>query len=97
MELPNPPQGWSLKSLIEIDEQQWSAQLWHQEHYVYGYGTSARYSMLDALRRIENGDVYDKCSGFSKSSEDRKTRLSVEKLIASLKPAEKKVELDRRF
>ena len=95
MELPDPPQGWTLKSINEINENSWCTQLWHKEHYVYGYGTSLRYSMLDAIRRIEDGNIFDMCSGFAKTSEDKDTRQGVDKLLAEIKASRPK--LDRRF
>ena len=63
MELPDPPDGWALKSLIEIDEGSWSAQLWASEEYVYGYGASAKYALLNALDRIEEGNTFGRLSG----------------------------------
>jgi hypothetical protein len=86
MELPDPPEGWHLKSINEINEDQWSAYLWSPDEYVYGYGSTLRYALLDALRRIEQGDVYGRCSGFAKLTEDPKIRAGIEELLASLAP-----------
>jgi hypothetical protein len=63
MEIPDPPEGWGLKALIEINKDSWSASLWASDAYVYGYGTSAKYAMLDALSRVESGDVFERLSG----------------------------------
>lgn len=63
MELPEPPEGWKLKSLIEINERSWAAHLWAPEAYVYGYGSNARYAMLDALQRIEDCNFFERLSG----------------------------------
>lgn len=78
MELPDAPQGWALKSLIEINPETWSCHLWGPEAYVYGYGSSARYAMLDALRRIEEGDFFARLSGMRKHS------VNVDKLIEEI-------------
>jgi len=66
MELPDPPEGWNLKSLIEIDLNSWSALYWAPEAYVYGTGTTARYAMLDANRRIEDGNFFEHLGGVKK-------------------------------
>ena len=63
MELPDPPEGWNLKGLIEIDEGSWSAHYWATDEYVYGYGSTARYAVLDAFRRIEECEVFTRLSG----------------------------------
>jgi len=79
MELPDPPEGWSLKALIEINEGSWSANLWANDAYVYGYGTSAKYAMLDALSRVENGDVFERLSGGRPTTVDLVKALGIEK------------------
>jgi hypothetical protein len=69
MELPDPPEGWALKSLIEIDPDSahaWSAQLWAEDAYVYGYGSTARFAMLDALRRIDACEYFERLSGMAR-------------------------------
>ena len=63
MNLPDPPEGWGLKALIEINEGSWSASYWSAHAYVYGYGSTARFAVIQALDRIENGDVFDRLSG----------------------------------
>lgn len=97
MELPDPPDGWHIKSINEINDHSWSASLWSAENYVYGYGSSLRYAMLDAIRRVEIGDVYSKCSGYSKQTEDKKTREGVEKLLKEIKAKSAVANRDRRF
>ena len=86
MELPDPPKGWGLKSLIEIDEGSWSVQLWASEEYVYGYGTTARYALLNALDRIESGDTFGRLSGY------KPLEVDLVKALGITKP-----KLDRRF
>lgn len=78
MELPDPPEGWTLKSLIEIHSNQWSCHLWGPEAYVYGYGSTARYATLDALKRIGDGDYFERLSGM------RKSTVNVEALIKEI-------------
>jgi hypothetical protein len=77
MELPDPPEGWGLKALIEIDLGSWSASYWSANAYVYGYGTTARYAVLDALGRIENADVFDRLSGMEASTVDLVKALGI--------------------
>jgi len=80
MELPDPPDPWRLKSLIEINEGSWSAHYWAPEDYVYGYGSTAAYAVLDAIQRIENGDTFERLSGFpvgGKSFKDLKDLLKL--------------------
>ena len=90
MDLPDPPEGWALKSLIELDEGSWSAQLWASEAYVYGYGSTVRYAMLDALARIESGDTFDRLSGGEKSHPGELVKA------LGIGPAKPR-EFDRRF
>jgi hypothetical protein len=77
MDLPDPPEGWELKSLITISEGLWTAQLWAEEAYVYGYGTSPRFAMLDALQKIEDGDTFDRLSGMVKPEIDLVKELGI--------------------
>jgi hypothetical protein len=79
MDLPDPPEGWGLKALIEIHPSSWSAHLWASDTYVYGYGTSAKYAMLDALSRVENGDVFERLSGGQPTTVDLVKALGIEK------------------
>lgn len=78
MELPDPPQGWTLKALLTTDET-WTAQLWAEEEYVYGYGTTPRFAILDALTRIESGDTYLRLSGMTKEKVDLIKALGIGK------------------
>jgi len=77
MELPDPPKGWGLKSLIEIDQGQWSASYWSANAYVYGYGSTARYAVLQAIDRIEDGDTFDRLSGMEMSNVDLVKALGI--------------------
>lgn len=77
MNLPDPPEGWGLKALIEINVGQWSAHYWGPEAYVYGYGSTARYAILQALERIENGDTFDRLSGMEASTIDLVKALGI--------------------
>jgi len=62
MDLPDPPEGWRLKSLID-DGGCWLAYLYSATEWVQAAGSSPRFAMLDALARIEAGAVYAKLSG----------------------------------
>ena len=86
MELPDPPEGWALKSLIEIDEGSWSVQLWATEEYVYGYGSSGRYAMCDAIDRIHVGETFERLSGM------RPVKIDLVKALGIAKP-----KMERRF
>jgi len=77
MELPDPPEGWGLKALIEINEGSWSAHYWGPDAYVYGYGSTARYAILQALERIENGDTFDRLSGMQPTAVDLVKALGI--------------------
>jgi hypothetical protein len=68
MELPDPPDGWQLKSLIERDGT-WFAFLYSSTEWCQAAGSTPRYAMLDGLRRIEDGAVYMNLSGMKKRPE----------------------------
>lgn len=77
MELPDPPEGWGLKALIEINSGSWSASYWSANAYVYGYGSTARFAVLQALERIENADTFDRLSGMEMSNVDLVKALGI--------------------
>lgn len=61
MELPDPPEGWRLVSLIDISEGPplWSARFSSTcGEYTHGSGTTPRYAMLAGIARILDDDVY---------------------------------------
>jgi hypothetical protein len=88
MELPDPPEGWGLKALIEIDETSWSASFWSADEYVYGFGSTARYAVLDALEKIDWGQTFARLSGGKRPEID---------LLKFVKLEPKVRERDRRF
>jgi hypothetical protein len=66
MELPDLPEGWRLKSLIDITENTpcWSVQAGSVSgDHGHGEGTTPRYAFLNLIEKIENGDVYAPLSG----------------------------------
>lgn len=66
MELPDLPEGWWLKSLIDTEEPRgWSVFAYSSDQYCQAYGSSPRFAMLDAIQRIANGAVHDNLSGFA--------------------------------
>jgi hypothetical protein len=77
MEIPDPPEGWGLKALIEINPGSWSASYWSANAYVYGYSSTARFAVLQALDRIENGDTFDRLSGMEASTVDLVKALGI--------------------
>lgn len=84
MELPDLPEGWKLKSLIDTGEERgWSVFCYSSEEYCQAYGSSPRYAMLDAIQRIADGAVHEVLSGHSA---DRPDILD----ILQIKPAKKK-------
>ena len=85
MELPDPPEGWTLKSLIEFNDKpaSWSCQLWSPGCYVYGYGSSAKYAFLDAIDRVERGDFFEALSGYQ-NKVNPKMEEAARDLIATL-------------
>ena len=99
MELPDPPEGWTLKSLIAINDNppSWSSQLWAPGCYVYGYGSSAKYALLDAIDRVERGDYFEAMSGFQNKISP-KIEKAAQDFIAQLVAAQPAPEpFKRRF
>jgi hypothetical protein len=61
LDLPDLPDTWRLLSLIDITEQSplWSARVrCSNGDYTHGEGSSPRYAILDAIRRIDSLDIY---------------------------------------
>jgi hypothetical protein len=85
MDLPDPPEGWGLKALIELNEGQWSAHYWGPDQYVYGYGPTARFAVLDSLGRIENGDTFDRLSGRQPTTVDLVKALGIKRPTAPIR------------
>jgi hypothetical protein len=79
MDFPDPPEGWGLKALIEINGGSWSAHYWGPDAYVYGYGSTARFAVLQALERIENGDTFERLSGMQPTTVDLVKALNIKK------------------
>ena len=94
MELPDLPEGWKLKSLIDItvdDGPCWSVQAGSVSgDHGHGEGTTPRYAFLNLIEKIENGDVYAPLSS-------GKTRNENVDLLGLLKIEPKKSEFKRRF
>jgi hypothetical protein len=88
MELPDPPEGWWLQDLNMTDKDKWATLIKSLDEWVYGFGTTPRYAMLDALGRIERGDTFGRLSGMAKTEID---------LTKFLKLGPKVRERDRRF
>jgi hypothetical protein len=89
MELPDLPEGWRMKSLSEEDG------FWKIFAYAEGYwccagGTSPRYAMLDAIKRIEDGMVWANMTGGKMKDEEVN-------VLSYLKIEPKKSEFKRRF
>jgi hypothetical protein len=72
----------------------WSTQFWGPESYVYGYGTTARYAMLDAIDRIDCGDVFERLSGMTNAAPRKHESADV--LIAALNIPQPKPEARRK-
>jgi len=53
MELPDLPDEWRLKSLIE-KEGLWLAYVYTDDYWIQATGSTPRFAMLDAIQRIEN-------------------------------------------
>lgn len=71
MELPDLPEGWRLKSLIDTGEDRgWSVFAYSENEYVQAWGSSPRFAMLDCIQRIADGAVHEKLSGFSAKGKD---------------------------
>jgi len=86
MDLPDPPEGWFLKALIinerdnpPVGEAQgiWMVHLRGDGEYVYGYGASAIYAILDAIKRIDEGDAFEDLSGMQPTRIDLVEALGI--------------------
>jgi hypothetical protein len=66
MELPDPPEGWRLKSLID-DGDKWLAYLYSDTEWVQAAGSTPRFALLDAQARIADGAVYANLTGMAKT------------------------------
>jgi len=77
MDLPDPPEGWTLSLLSynpdpPVGADHWHVDLYSKEEYVTAWGRTPRFAMLAALQAIEEGDTRVRMSGGEKSDQSKK-------------------------
>jgi hypothetical protein len=77
MDIPDPPEGWALRNLNEEDISKWVAFLHTKGAYVYGYGATARYAILDAIHKIGEGEFFEHLSGMQPTTIDLVKALGI--------------------
>jgi hypothetical protein len=78
MELPDLPEDWQWKSLIEVDGR-WGCFCCNGLFYLQAFGSSPRYALLDAIARIEDGAYNEVLSGGKRHEIDLVAALNIPK------------------
>jgi hypothetical protein len=78
MELPDLPDGWKWKSLIERDGH-WSCFCANERFYLQASGTTPRFAMLNAIERIEDCAYHEVLSGMKQYEIDLVAALNIPK------------------
>lgn len=95
MDLPDLPEGWKLKSLLDTGEgaSPWKVFAYSPTEWVQAAGSSPRFAMFDAISRIEDGATYRTLSGMTLKS----SLVSLNEVLQALKIEPAKSTLERRF
>ena len=77
MDLPDPPEGWKLRTLTEVCDNEWFVQLVGPGEYVNASGSTARYAIAAAIVKIEEGITFERLSGMQPTTVDLVKALGI--------------------